>query len=124
MRRLPHNDWGIAKIYETYVGKKQFQPSSPVFNRIQQAGAEFGATTGRVRQCNWLNMQQLNQAILMNGVNKLIFNKMDVLREVGRWGVNNPNISFRDEETTIKYLRSAVPSCVDEIFFSDSPEFV
>ena len=115
---------GIAKIYETYVGKKQFQPSNPVFNRIQQAGAEFGATTGRVRQCNWLNLQQLNQAILMNGVNKLIFNKMDVLREVARWGINNPNISFGSEEAIMEYLRSVVPSCVDEIFFSDSPEFV
>ena len=60
----------------------------------------------------------------MNGVNKLIFNKMDVLREVASWGVNNPNISFKDEETIRAYLRSVVPSCVDEIFFSDSPEFV
>ena len=122
--RSLRNVWGIAKIYETYVGKKQFQPNNPIFSHIQQAGAEFGATTGRVRQCNWLNMQQLNQAILMNGVNKLIFNKMDVLREVGRWGVNNPNISFKNEETVRTYLRDTVPSCVDEIFFSDSPEFV
>jgi adenylosuccinate synthase len=92
--RSLRNVWGVAKIYETYVGKKHFQPKNPVFNQIQQIGSEYGATTGRVRQCNWLDWSQLEQAILMNGVNKLIFNKMDVLREVGRWQINNPNLKF------------------------------
>ncbi len=44
--------WGIAKIYETYVGKRTFQPEGEVFENIQEVGKEFGATTGRVRQCN------------------------------------------------------------------------
>ena len=48
--RSIRNVWGVIKAYETYVGKRQFQPDEEVFDRIQQAGQEFGATTGRVRQ--------------------------------------------------------------------------
>jgi adenylosuccinate synthase len=49
--RSIRNVWGIIKSYETYVGKRNFQPEGEVFNKIQKVGQEFGATTGRVRQC-------------------------------------------------------------------------
>jgi len=117
--------WGIAKAYETYVGKKRFQPRNPVFDEIQKVGSEFGATTGRVRQCNWLNMGQLNKAININGVNKLVFNKMDVLREVKAWGMKNPDVLFADgEEGFVKFITDNMPECVDEIFFSASPKTI
>src|ERR1700690_964973 len=32
--------WGVAKIYETYVGSKQFQPEGDVFKKIATAGGE------------------------------------------------------------------------------------
>ncbi|NBP56722.1 hypothetical protein EBU71_09355, partial [bacterium] len=48
------NVYGVIKAYDTYVGAKSFQPPGDVFNRIQEAGQEFGATTGRKRQVNWL----------------------------------------------------------------------
>ena len=116
--------WGVAKIYETYVGNKVFQPTEQVFKVIQAAGMEFGATTGRSRQCNWLNFKQLEQAIKMNGVNKLIFNKMDVLREVGKWGAMNPDVIFPTEEDMRMWLQLKLPATVEDIYFSDSPEFV
>lgn len=117
--------WGVAKVYETYVGKKKFQPDSTVFNRIQEVGAEFGATTGRVRQCNWLNFGQLNKAIEMNGVNKLVFNKVDVLREVKAWGMKSPDVIFAEgEDGFVKYITENMPECVDEIFFSASPKTI
>ena len=121
--RSLRNVWGVAKIYETYVGKRTFQPEGEVFENIQRMGKEFGATTGRVRQCNWLNMRQLLQAFVMNGVNKMIFNKMDVLREVGEWGITHPDQVFNSEEQMREYLES-VFSPHAEIFFSFSPEFV
>jgi adenylosuccinate synthase len=74
--------WGVAKIYETYVGAKSFQPPNPVFDTIQEVGEEYGATTGRKRQCNWMNWDNLVKAINMNGVTDIVLNKMDVLREV------------------------------------------
>ena len=122
--RSLRNVYGVAKIYETYVGKKQFQPTGKVFDEIQVAGEEFGATTGRVRQCNWLNFKQLEQAIRMNGVNKLVFNKLDVLRQVGQWGINNPTLYFAGEEEIKEFLKNNLPNTVQEFYFSDSPEFI
>lgn len=77
--------WGVAKVYETYVGLKPFEGRGPVFAKIREAGEEFGATTGRPRQVNWMDFDNLRKAIDINGVNKLVFNKTDVLDEVGRW---------------------------------------
>lgn len=92
--------WGIAKAYETYVGAKKFQPSNSItLNKIQQVGKEFGATTGRVRQCNWLDLPFLEKSIKMNGVTKLIINKIDVLREVNAWNVIEEKNGHRFYET-------------------------
>ena len=120
--RTIRNIWGIAKIYETYVGKKRFQPNNEVFDKIQEIGSEFGATTGRVRQCNWMDFEKLNKAIRINGVNKLVFNKMDVLREVKRWGIKNPDLNFGSESEMREFIERSVSNDIDQIFFSDSPE--
>lgn len=75
--------FGIAKIYETYVGNKQFQPlENDELPRFQEVGQEIGATTGRVRQCNYLNLDTLIPAIKINGVTDVIFNKVDVLEQL------------------------------------------
>ena len=116
--------WGVAKIYETYVGKREFQPPGRVFERIQEVGQEFGATTGRVRQCNWLNFKELERAIQMNGVNKVVFNKMDVLREVGEWGVENPALNFNGEGEMKEFLCENLPKSIESFHFSGSPRFI
>jgi len=117
--------WGVAKIYETYVGKKPFQPKGRVFEAMQQVGEEYGATTGRQRQCNWMNVNQLRQAVAVNGVNKLIFNKMDVLREIGQWKVLNPNAQFESEEEIKEYLEFVFTRKHGaEVFFSDTPHAI
>jgi adenylosuccinate synthase len=81
------NVWGVAKIYETYVGTKIFQPKGDIFNQIQETGQEFGATTGRKRQVNWMNLNFLTKAININGITHLVFNKVDVLEELGRFAL-------------------------------------
>jgi adenylosuccinate synthase len=43
---------GVAKPYVTYVGTKKFSGDHPGLTEIQRVGQEFGATTGRPRQCN------------------------------------------------------------------------
>jgi adenylosuccinate synthase len=100
------NVWGVAKIYETYVGTKKFQTKEPVFNAIREAGEEYGATTGRPRQCNWLNWNLLKQAVQMNGVTHLVFNKMDVLKKVGRWALleDGKLINFSKEDQMKAWL--------------------
>ncbi|MDO8481905.1 MAG: adenylosuccinate synthetase [bacterium] len=119
--------WGVAKIYETYVGSKKFQPKGALFDKIGDIGEEFGSTTGRRRQCNWMNMQTLERAIRMNGVTHIVFNKVDVLRIVGEWAVVDSNkvVKFKTEKTmddfVVKRLKRLGISR-NRIFFSESKE--
>jgi len=100
------NVYGVVKAYDTYVGAKQFQPAGDVFNRIQEAGQEFGATTGRRRQVNWLNWNIIERGIRMNGVNTLIVNKGDVLDQIGSWGIieNGETIEFSTKNLFKQWL--------------------
>jgi adenylosuccinate synthase len=75
---------GIAKIYETYVGNKPFQEEgNEHLEKLQEIGQEIGATTGRKRQCNWLNLDRLIEACRVNQVTAIIINKIDILEKVG-----------------------------------------
>ena len=91
-RRLRHI-YGIMKAYETYSGfKTTFQDENdPDLQKIQEAGGEFGATTGRKRKVRWLDLDGVIKAININGVTDLIINKADILNEVGvfRFTYNN-----------------------------------
>ena len=75
--------WGVGKVYETYSGFKDFEPPHPHFPKLRKLGDEYGATTGRPRQCNWLNITRLKRAIKINGVNQVVLNKVDVIRSLG-----------------------------------------
>jgi adenylosuccinate synthase len=122
--RYIRNVWGVAKIYETYVGAKKFEPDEPIFGKIRELGAEYGATTGRPRQCNWLNMQELVKAVEINGVNKIVFNKVDILRETGTWKIydKSGNLkTFNDENSLKSYIYDTLPHYVGQIKFSDNP---
>ena len=79
------NVWGVAKAYETYVGAKDFNGDDPIFEKICQIGQEYGATTGRKRQINWMEWELIEKSIKINGVTHLVVNKMDVLREIDVW---------------------------------------
>ena len=98
--------WGVGKIYETYVGAKQFEPSEIIFQRIREIGEEYGATTGRARQCNWLNLNELIKAVKINSCNNLVINKMDVMRKVGHWKLYHDNklLSFTKEQHIKSYI--------------------
>tara|TARA_Y100000589_G_C27194651_1_gene646255 strand:+ start:485 stop:1507 length:1023 start_codon:yes stop_codon:yes gene_type:complete len=74
--------YGVCKLYETYVGSKNFEKKDIIFDKLRELGHEYGATTGRNRQCNWLNIDRLIKALLCNGVNELIINKCDIIKEL------------------------------------------
>ena len=114
--------YGAAKIYETYVGSKRFEPEDSVFTKIRASGNEFGATTGRPRQCNWLDIDKLIKAIRLNGVTDLIISKVDVLRKLETWKLysNNKVLSFSTEESIMNYLLDRLGSVV--LYWSDDPE--
>jgi adenylosuccinate synthase len=72
---------GIVKAYTTRVGKGPFptELTDAVGSRLQEKGAEFGATTGRRRRCGWLDVMILRNAVRLNGVTSLAITKLDVL---------------------------------------------
>ncbi len=72
--------WGVCKAYETYVGAMKFQPEDdPVLEKIQEIGREFGATTGRKRQCNYFDITSIIRAGFANQISRLVINKLDIL---------------------------------------------
>jgi adenylosuccinate synthase len=80
--------YGCAKAYDTYVGAKKFEPDNDdILPRFRKVGSEFGSTTGRPRQCNYLNLTALARACEVNDVTHLVISKMDVLQEVDVWKV-------------------------------------
>jgi len=76
-----HDVIGIVKAYTTRVGQGPF-PSElfdDIGDKIQEKGAEFGATTGRRRRCGWLDTVILKNAVRLNGLTGLAITKLDVL---------------------------------------------
>jgi len=72
---------GIVKAYTTRVGAGPF-PSElfdEIGDRIQETGAEFGATTGRRRRCGWLDTVILRNSARLNGLTGLVITKLDVM---------------------------------------------
>lgn len=72
---------GIVKAYTTRVGQGPFPTEllDETGDRIQKAGAEFGATTGRKRRCGWLDTVILNNSVRLNGLTGMAITKLDVL---------------------------------------------
>jgi adenylosuccinate synthase len=72
---------GITKAYTTRVGGGPFpsEETGSLGERLREAGAEYGATTGRPRRCGWLDAVMLREAATVNGFTELAINKLDVL---------------------------------------------
>lgn len=75
---------GVMKAYKTKVGTGDFpsrcdEKSEKVLMSI---GQEYGATTGRPRKCGWLDLDEINSAIQMNGIDHLCLIKTDVFTNI------------------------------------------
>ena len=114
------NVWGVAKAYETYVGTKKFQGNDPIFDKICEVGQEYGATTGRKRQVNWMNWDLIEKAIKVNGVTHIVFNKMDVLRDVDAWkAILSEKIQNFDSESDFQdFVRENLSETGITVYFS------
>jgi len=82
---VPHtflrNIYGVIKAYTTKVGGGSFPArieNQALEKLFQDAGQEFGATTGRARMCGWLDLFALRYAIGLSGANKIFINKADI----------------------------------------------
>ena len=72
---------GVFKAYMTRVGAGPFptRVSGELEERLRTIGGEFGVTTGRPRECGWLDLVALRYAIQLNGCTGLAITKLDVL---------------------------------------------
>ena len=121
--------YGICKIYDTYVGNKRFQdPSDDALQSLAREGNEFGATTGRRRQCNWLDVPKLKQAVVSNGVTDLVINKCDIIKIVKKFRLHDGKSlhDFESYDDMCSFIRDFMKDCVllENIVFSASPDKV
>ncbi|MEK7471326.1 MAG: adenylosuccinate synthetase [Patescibacteria group bacterium] len=82
---VPHtyirNIYGVIKAYTTKVGGGSFPArikDETLEKLFQNAGQEFGSTTGRPRMCGWLDLFALRYAIELSGANRIFINKADI----------------------------------------------
>ena len=114
--------WGVGKVYDTYVGQKSFEPNEDVFPMLRNIGEEYGATTGRPRQCNWLDLDALNRSVNINGVTHMVLNKIDVLEKVNRWSLKHRGEiqNFNSRQDMCNYIIENTPfrSKSENVYFS------
>ena len=79
---------GVVKAYTTRVGSGPFPTEqlnedrngeNEIGKKLQEIGAEFGATTGRRRRCGWLDAVVLKYSCAINDYDAINLSKLDVL---------------------------------------------
>uniref|UniRef100_A0A6C0CNJ2 Adenylosuccinate synthase n=1 Tax=viral metagenome TaxID=1070528 RepID=A0A6C0CNJ2_9ZZZZ len=126
---LPSNTirhvYGCCKIYDTYIGNKPFQPENcEELETIGKIGKEFGSTTGRKRQCNWMNMEEMKKAIFINGCTHIIVNKCDIFEIAHCYRIGEKEFSNLEElkvyfESQLETIKKGLM-----IQYSFSPVFI
>jgi adenylosuccinate synthase len=94
---------GVTKAYTTRVGKGPFPTKleNKIGKRIRKTGHEYGATTGRPRDCGWLDAVALRYAVQVNGFTHLAMNKLDILSGLGPIKVA---VAYRYQDKIIKHF--------------------
>lgn len=124
--------WGVAKIYDTRSGTDPLFPTTlnleRVFRELQNLGNEFGTTTGRRRQVNWLNLDKLIKAVNITGTTHLVINKCDILDQLGEYRLywQEKQLTFSSLEDMKEFIGRKMETYVTPTFktlvFSSSPE--
>jgi len=76
--------YGVVKAYTTRVGGGPFptELTGALGEHLQEAGAEWGTTTGRRRRCGWLDVMVLRHSQRVNGYTSWNLTKLDVLDDL------------------------------------------
>jgi adenylosuccinate synthase len=121
--------YGVCKAYNTYVGAKEFEKPSKIFDKIREVGNEYGSTTGRPRQIGWTNLDDVIKAANINGVTHMVVNKVDVLEKVGTFKVihKGQEVNFVDKDFFKVFFDSAIKRycpLIREVIFSESMDTI
>ncbi len=72
---------GVTKAYTTRVGGGPFP--TEIFDErgkfLLERGNEYGSTTGRPRRCGWFDAVAVSYSCRLNGIDKIVLTKPDVL---------------------------------------------
>ncbi len=135
---------GVAKCYSTRSGEdptfynifdknnftKDLIPFTPQdyknFDLIQQAGNEFGVTTGRKRKVRYFCINRLINAIQSTGTNIVVLNKWDILDKINifKMILNGSVISFENSIIMFNFIEQTIKICcpeVQNVIYSASP---
>jgi adenylosuccinate synthase len=116
---------GVTKAYDTYVGTYDFQPKkyNNELNYIGDIGHEYGSTTGRRRQCNFLNLNSLIESLTINNCSKCIINKVDIINEarIFKLYYNDELITFDSLREMQGFITEKLNSLNIEIIYSFNP---
>ena len=113
---------GVSKIYDTYVGTMKFQPEEDEdLVKIGDLGMEYGSTTGRRRQCNYLNLDNLVEALQINQCTHCVINKVDIVQELNIYKLYHLGtlIRFDTWEDMKNHIIKTLQSV--EVIFSSNP---
>jgi len=122
------NIWGLAKAYDTRAGKDPFfedmiDQDEENLDFLQEAGEEFGVTTGRKRLVNWLNLDLLLKAAIISGTTHIVVNKMDIFRQSKKYKLfwNKKLKTFADLESYKKFIFNTMfKNGIKNIIFSSN----
>ena len=72
---------GVVKAYTTRVGSGPMPTKleDDNGNYMREKGHEYGTTTGRPRNCGWLDLVVVRQACRLNGITSFAVTRLDVL---------------------------------------------
>jgi adenylosuccinate synthase len=78
-----HRLIGVAKAYTTRVGSGPMPTENEFLSdKLHALGREFGATTGRPRNCGWLDTVLLRYSAVVNGLDELAITNLDGLDDM------------------------------------------
>ncbi len=75
---------GVLKAYTTRVGEGPFPTRLTKEEELnmREKGGEYGATTGRGRNCGWLDLFAVKYAAFINSIDNIVITKMDILSDM------------------------------------------
>jgi adenylosuccinate synthase len=117
--------YGVVKAYTTRIGTGPLKTelNKELGDKLRELGHEYGATTGRPRRCGWLNLEEVRQAIQINGIEKIALTKIDCLdslEEIKVYVGNEEYKTFRGWQHNNRgktSLRNLSSNCQDYICF-------
>lgn len=106
---------GVMKCYATRVGSGPFptEVKGPSADDIRSIGNEYGATTGRPRRVGWLDLVALRYSIALNGSERIVVSKLDVLSQIREFKVcvayNHQGSETTDFQRSLSHLGDVEP---------------